>query len=221
MPALSATCENCGNVFPSFFGIYNSTAAGSYENFESCPRCGGIARVQEGTFDATGSRLFLNQAYKAIQEAGLSKDDLRNLKEVLHKAQAQKASAGEVAASIQDAVPAAGNLSKLLSPEAGVISQHLSLLIAFLTALLTLFPLAEQLPQKIINQIIINNNQQITRETDRALEVQRGIQTPSQRPPNYRKTMTPPVIQPRRNELCPCNSGRKWKYCHGSAKNER
>lgn len=224
MPALSATCENCGNVFPSLFGAYHSTAAGFYGNSETCPRCGGIARVQEGTFDATGSKLFLHQAYEAIQEAGLSKDELSNLREILRNAQAQKTSAGEVAASIQEAVPAAANLSKLLSPEAGVISQHLSLLVALLipllTALLSLYPLPAQLPQKIINQIIINNNQQVVSNTDNNLAVQRGTQTQPERPTKHKKIMRPPAIQPGRNDPCPCNSGRKWKYCHGGTKND-
>lgn len=224
MPALPAICETCGIVFASPYIIINSSG-GSIKGAKcDCPRCGGMAHVQDGIYDAIGNRLFLRQAFDAINESNLSKDDLHKLEQVLRSSQSHEETTERVAASVESSIPSAASLARLIiSQDAANLAQILSLLIALIMWLQSNSATTTQSPDTVIEQIVISDSQQVLIGSDNILSVSNGkVQAVHKDEPQLQKPHISDKIEQAlrkqkigRNDPCSCESGRKWKHCHG------
>src|SRR4051812_4973923 len=58
MAGLPAHCANCGLVFESAFLNVTNSESVTFQNIAvSCPRCGGMAKAIDGTFDFVGNTI--------------------------------------------------------------------------------------------------------------------------------------------------------------------
>ncbi|MBS1028317.1 hypothetical protein [Gluconobacter albidus] len=100
MGRTAAKCRNCGNEFFSSIQISNSTGVTLAGNKETCPKCGHMADILDGQYDAIGDRLYL---VRGPQE---SADVLKRLQALEEKQKADPASL-----TVDDVVDALGDVS--------------------------------------------------------------------------------------------------------------
>lgn len=163
-----------------------------------CPRCGGTGHVLGGTYHITEDTIELLQG----DERTVS--ELERLREILREARESGAAPEEVRSTLQHEFPGWGQtLAKLLVPKTPSDFYQLLALIAAIVGVLLAYKQAGQTTNIEVDQIINN------------LVVQEAPPVPGQTqvalPPN-------PALGEKvgRNKLCPCNSGIKFKRCHGA-----
>lgn len=66
---IPAVCGACGLIFPSGFNIENSVDITLTNNTQSCPKCGAMANVLDGTFDVRDELLRVVEAPWATFQA--------------------------------------------------------------------------------------------------------------------------------------------------------
>lgn len=210
MPNLPAVCDNCGNVFPSGYELNNSIGVGFRGNKQICPRCGGLAEIQDGIYDAIGNQIFFRQAFDAIKEDNLSNEDLHKIEQVLRSTQKEKAVPNDIASGIEDAVPTATNLIKLLTSQPlANFAQIIGVLLTIIMFLQSCITRPVEVSQTTIDKLIVKDNQQVTLSTSNMASINKDSRQYSL--PKGR------LIHKKvgRNDPCPCGSGQKWKHCHG------
>jgi hypothetical protein len=168
-----------------------------------CPECGKTGRILAGTYD------FTENAVKLLQGPERTVRELERLAQILREAQESGASPEEVGSTVQREFPDWGpTLAKLLvprSPEA--IAAYITLILMILEMIL---------PDKQTGQTtnieadtVINNI--IVQEARPAPEQSQVAPTAN---PAYGEKIG-------RNDPCPCESGKKFKRCHGSSGEKR
>jgi hypothetical protein len=190
-----AFCDNCGNVFPSGMVFENVIGVTMSGNKSQCPRCGFLARIPDGVFN------FYQNAIEVLNAPETTKRDLQIFRQIIQNASTVQKPVQEVQEEIQKKVPKLSFLAKFLPKDA-------TELIAYLAIIGQLFGGAggsDSSPNVNNNPTIINQNfnvEQTYNQLPQALEVHKNsYETP------HRKIG--------RNEPCPCNSGKKFKHCHG------
>ena len=188
---LPAVCETCSTIFPSGFSVENSanvTFSGSTSG--PCPKCGGTGRVPDGTYNVFGNVLGL------LSGPSQTVEDLKRLSEILKKARDRQASREEVLAEIEQNVPKLKLISDILPKTRTEFYAVIGLIIAAIALMAG--------SGSKISHTEITFNQVI----DHIYEEHQQAETA--KPSDPRKIG--------RNEPCPCNSGKKFKHCHGRLK---
>ncbi len=203
MPQPLAVCEN-GHFFQSGFGFDpGETGVTVTLTVESapriCPECGAPARVLGGSYKIAENTIELLQGPERTVE------ELRRLREILRVARESGASAEEVRNTVQQEFPDWGPaLARLLVPKTPAdLTGYLMLILAIIGVLLAreqLEQAKETEPDQIINNIIVQ-------EAPPAPGQPQESSAPSTNPAYGEKIG--------RNKPCPCESGDKFKNCHG------
>lgn len=186
MPAI---CDSCLMIFASGFEVVdcaNTTFSGCTSG--PCPKCGDVGRVPDGTYDVFGDTL------KLLSGPSQTIEDLRRLSDILANARAQKASRDEVIATVEENVPKLRSIGDFLPQTRPELYTVIGLVIAAI-ALLSGNGSKKSDTEITFNQVI----NQIYGENQPA------------------KSGRPAAAQEKigRNQPCPCNSGKKYKHCHG------
>lgn len=185
---IPAVCETCPTIFASGFMVENSTDI-TFSGFKSgsCPNCGGIGRIPDGTYNVFGDVLEL------LSGPSQTVEDLKRLSEILERARAQQALPEEVLAEIEDNDPKLKTISDLFPKTRNEFYMVVGLVIAAI-ALMT-----GSGSKKSHTEIMYNNVINHIYEKQRSAEPGK---------PSGTKKIG-------RNEPCPCKSGKKYKHCHG------
>jgi hypothetical protein len=195
-------CDTCGTLFvmPNIIGgsgaatiTFKGSGAGP------CPNCGGMGHIPDGVYRFVGDTIELLRA----PERTVS--ELQRLTEVLRTAQERGTDFEEVKSTVEREFPGWGQrLSKLLIPKTPAdLAAYLMVIV--MVAQMVMQARANDEAPDINEQTVINH---IT------------VQSPHQPPAvNSSTTIRGTSGQDRkvgRNELCPCDSGLKFKKCHGA-----
>ncbi|PEW04514.1 hypothetical protein CN425_05115 [Bacillus cereus] len=195
MNQVPAFCDNCGNIFPSGIAFENSIGITMIGNKSQCPRCGYMARVPDGVFN------FYNNAIEVLQASESTIKDLQKFYSIIQTANKAEATPQEVEQEIEKEVPKLSFLAKYLpqnAKELGVYLSAIGAIIGGFTGGIEINPQIEINPKTEINQYFIEQPHQ---QISPALEVHTPVDV-------FNKKIG-------RNEPCPCESGLKYKYCHG------
>ena len=203
MPQPLAVCEK-GHFFQSGFGFDpGDTGVTVTLTVQSapkiCPECEANARVLGGSYHIAKDTIEL------LQGPERTVSELERLREILRVARESGASAEEVRSTVQREFPEWGQaLAKLLVPKTpGDFYGLLTLIVAIIGALLAYEQLEQAKdtePDQIINNITV---------------VQEAPPVPGQ--PQVAPSSNPAYGEKiGRNEPCPCESGVKFKQCHGT-----
>ncbi|MFD6206742.1 SEC-C metal-binding domain-containing protein [Peribacillus sp. NPDC060253] len=197
MVQVPAFCDNCDNIFPSgmdFESTINVTMTG---NKARCPKCKHWARIPDGVFN------FYSNAIEVLQATETTVKDLQKFYTIIQNASKEDATPQAVKEEIEKEVPKLSFLAKYLPQNAKELGVYLTAIGSILNGLtggsIEINPHIEINPKTEINQQIYV--EQPYKQFAPALEVHTPIELPN------RKIG--------RNESCPCESGIKYKYCHG------
>lgn len=186
-----AVCDNCGTIFPSGFGMENSTNI-SFSGCSAgpCPTCGGIGHIPDGVYNFIDNTIeFLSGPQRSITE-------LKRLAALLERAKFSNATPQAIAQEIDESIPELSSIKDWLPKTRSELYTFITLLIAILTLIISQIQSGE--PSKVEVNMIINNIYQQTSD------VQNLVVFGNTKNEN-KKTG--------RNELCPCGSGKKFKKC--------
>lgn len=84
MADIPAFCYNCGNIFPSGFALSGSAKSWNYGCQSQCPRCGNMAVIADGSYEAAGDAL------KVIDGSEFTHAVVAAFNDLLHQARAGK-----------------------------------------------------------------------------------------------------------------------------------
>jgi SEC-C motif-containing protein len=210
MPQVLAVCEN-GHFFPTYgvelggepyVTVLEATfTVGEDVPVSDCPECGTHARILGGVYNVVGDTLEL------LQGPEHTVSELERLREILRIARESGASPQEVGSTLQREFPEWGwALAKLLVPRTPAdFFALLNLIVAVVGVLLVLKQEGQDTnakPDQIINNITV---------------VQEAPQDPGQQPVIAPSTNPAYGKKVGRNDPCPCESGVKFKRCHGKS----
>lgn len=201
MPPVLAVCHRCGYAFPSGIVIENSTNIQMVGNQSQCPRCGAMASVPDGRYDAIGDTI------RIIAASAKSLESLRRLEAILQGLKQQSDLSGEkVGEAIRSQAPEFSALAPVVEHRGVDVGKWIGVLLMAITVMIMMWDRLDpantgSTPEQI---------REITREVIRQTQVQ-AAPAP---------TMTSvPLVSPKppqsRNSLCRCGSGKKYKRCHG------
>ena len=197
MGHVPAFCDNCGNIFPSGFvfeGALNVTMKG---NKSQCPRCNYLARVPDGVFS------FYKEGIQILEATEETIQDLKKFYKIIEVATKVESTPQEVQQEIETKVPKLSFLAKYLpqnAKELGVYLTAISTLIGGFGGNIEVNPHIE------IGKTEITQNFDM-RETHQHIAPALEVHSDS--------SFIMPDRKIGRNEPCPCESGKKFKYCHG------
>jgi SEC-C motif len=204
-----AVCEN-GHFFPTYevelggapyVEVLEATVTvGEDVPVPNCPECGGTSRILDGAYNVVGDTLEL------LQGPERTVSELERLREILRVARESGASAEEVRSTVQREFPDWGQaLSKWLVPKTPAdLTGYLMLIIAVISMILGNKQAGQTI--NIEAEQVINN---ITIVPEEAPTVPEQPQAAPSSNPAYGEKIG-------RNEPCPCESGVKFKQCHGT-----
>ncbi len=108
MPNILALCDSCGAVFPSGIRMSNARHVTLAGNRIQCPRCGAMARIPDGVFNAVGDTLELLSGPRRTYR------DLDRIAAVLEQARSGRLSPQEAADLVRQEVPELQKLADIL-----------------------------------------------------------------------------------------------------------
>ena len=197
MPQVLAVCEN-GHFFPTYgveFGgapyvevLEAELTVGEDVPVPNCPECGETSRILDGAYNVVGDTLEL------LQGPERTVSELERLRATLREAQETRASPEEVRKRLSYLPGLGPSLSDLLVP---TTPSDFYALLAFVVAVIGVILQAKRSGQNEDSKIEVN---QIINDI------------------TIRLSPTSPAYGAKigRNEPCPCESGRKFKQCHGA-----
>lgn len=97
-----AVCSHCGLVFRSMIRVLGTMSVHSERSSQTCPRCGQMAEISEGTF------FLVNDVLTAVQGPEVTKVALQKLQEIVEQAQSTGLSNDELAKQIAQVNPSLG-----------------------------------------------------------------------------------------------------------------
>lgn len=194
---LPAICDNCGMIFPSTFsggGGAKMLMFGCKSG--PCPKCGSMGYVPDGAY-----RL-INEVIEILGAPEYSKSDLELLVKVLNKSKMDDISLEKAKGDIAEKAPRLSKIFDLLPKTRGEKRDDIKFAITTILATLAIV-----IPLKSSNASTVNN-----------INVEQVINNIYQ----YEAKGIEPIREDKvgRNELCPCGSGLKYKYCHGDWRRE-
>jgi hypothetical protein len=198
MSNVPVVCDNCGGLFSTRSIINAPGATFSDVTFGPCPYCGGDGHVPDGTYS------FVGDVTRLLQAPQRTVDELRRLAHILENAQERGADTEEIKAEIERETPEFASLTDLLP-------RNRAELYAFIALILMIIQMLQSTPGNIpdINidpDIVVNAT------------IQQQSRPPMSQPHTERHTHENSprrVAKVGRNDVCPCGSGKKYKYCHG------
>jgi uncharacterized protein YecA (UPF0149 family) len=216
---LPAVCSTCGAIFPSAIevpnGVSNIRMRFKEAKFGPCLHCLAHGRHSYGEIPAEWIDLSRPDVAAALSAptsasnfrtlagvlASASREELSALRDAL--ANTEGMSAGEVADSIERAVPRNGGLADWLRQRENrlELQGYIAIIIAFIGVLLMVYAIVNGVTAGQIEQLIRAVNRE--QRTEQAL-----IQTVKQ------QQRTEQSRSPGRNEPCYCGSEIKFKFCH-------
>jgi hypothetical protein len=190
VPEMPAFCDNCGAIFGSGFVFENCTNITlSGNKVGPCPNCGATGSVPNGVYDITGN------AIKLISGTLKTVEQLKVLSTILTNAQKNNQTREEVNEQIQKETPE-------LSSFAAILPKTRIELYAFITIILM-----------AIGLMITSSNNESLSDSDVEKMIEHAIQKSIQPQTNFQKLPYSQKKKQGRNELCNCNSGKKFKRC--------
>jgi hypothetical protein len=189
-----AFCNNCNSVFLNEMGIsIPNTATGiSFVGtiVGPCSFCGGEGRIPDGVYDFINGTLSLLTAIKPTLS------ELQTLSETLKKFSKKAVTPEEIADEIQNKSPNFSPLKILLPKTTQDIYAFISILLAIVAIFLSLSSNNDDKEKVDVVQVF------------NYIEQTNLIETKNNQIFTNSKTG--------RNEMCPCDSGIKFKHCHGN-----
>ena len=175
-------------------------------NIESCPECGGAARIVEGEFNVR------NGIFEILRSTPLDRDLLQRFAGIARQANDGTISMEEAAAHIAEDAPA---LARLL--ERVPISARKAFIWVLLQALVILATqiVAESRDHSATTGAVeraIQRNDAIVHS-----ELQRAVEQALEDFRSHQDDLPAVTHKPKpgRNDACPCGSGQKYKRCCG------
>jgi hypothetical protein len=208
MVGLPAHCTRCGYAFEGR-GIAiegNVQHLVLENNIESCPRCGGAARIVEGEFNVR------NGVFEVLRSTHLDRELLQRFAGIAREANDGTISMEEAAAHIAEDAPALGRLLERvpISARKAVIWVLLQALV-ILTTQIVAESRDHSATTSAVEHAIQRDNAIVHSELQRAVEqALEDFRNDQDDPP-----AVAPKAKPGRNAACPCGSGRKYKKCCG------
>jgi len=182
-----AFCDDCGAVFRSGIVVEDSTATLAENPAGTCPVCGGTGRIPDGLLS------FVANTIEILSVPQRTVDELSRLAQILYAARAEQLSPDDVADTIRKEMPALSGLAEILPKT----RSELRGFVALIAAVVFLLIQASQNSEDTINVTVDQAVNQVFIETDRTARTKQG------------------ASNVRRNEPCPCGSGKKHKRCCG------
>nr|DAU44822.1 MAG TPA: Preprotein translocase secA subunit, helicase, translocation, secretion, PROTEIN.18A [Caudoviricetes sp.] len=185
---LPAFCTQCGQVVSSGISASNSVNITISGCTATCPYCGGEAHTIEGTFNFVGNTI------EIIKASNVTKEKLQNLKLTLEKNKRilTKESFEE---TLNSKAPELSGLASIMPKTRDELYAFIGLIITIIGFFLNTF--GSNTPSSNINIETVNNY--IIYESTQENEI--------------REQQILPKAKTGRNELCPCGSGKKYKFC--------
>jgi len=218
MPNLPAFCDNCGTIFPSGFFVEGASQMTLVGNTAGpCPRCGGRGHIPDGVFN------FIDSTIEILSAPNRTIDELKRFAAIIGSAKERKATLEQVSEEVAKEVPELSYLMSLLIPKS---SGDFYGFLAFLLAVVQMLTGQDSnndaikteetklyVEQKVeINQVI--NNIYVNQLSEEDYPKHTDIKQPK----SSMKLKKPDSVRVKkigRNEPCPCESGLKYKRCHG------
>lgn len=153
---IPAFCDSCGTAFPSGIAVSGRVTGLTLQNNLSgpCPRCGGMGRVLEGTFD------FIDGVLKVLSSPQRTVDDLRRLAHILGDVRRGDIDEEEAVRRVGATIP---QLYRLLLAGDGRLLNRLMLLVAVIGVLLQAFGV-DRGQTNVTNNFTISVGQPISQE---------------------------------------------------------
>lgn len=92
---LPAICESCSTIFASRYGVENSDGTFEDNTDSPCPKCGGVGRIPDGSFE------FVNGVMVVLEAPYHSREDLLRLASVLKEVDASALTPAQVAEVVE------------------------------------------------------------------------------------------------------------------------
>lgn len=194
---IPAFCNNCGKAFPSGIAFGSNSTNITLRNNRSgpCPHCGGMGHVPDGKFN------FIKNTIEIISAPERTIAELRQLEFILREAKEKNQRPEEVKARVKKELPKLSGLANLLPKNKDQFYAFVSMVMAVIMFAKPDSPSSTTINHININQVI----QQISIQQPK-VELPRN---PNFNSPGKAKKKIGP------NELCPCQSGKKYKVCCG------
>lgn len=227
MSQVPAFCSNCGLVFPSrVLSISNSRNITIGDSKEPCINCGSVARVPDGVYNFIGETIeLLSGPERTVQE-------LNRLAEILSLSKEKNSTYEEVMEEVKEEVPQMTSLLNMVLPKTPEqFYSFVTVILSIITLLVGLNNDDEKVENKqpievnqVVNYIYENNT-----PTGTSIDNKQTTYTPSGNKKtdyNQKRLRVSKPLKPKnstikienkigRNEPCYCNSGKKYKRCHG------
>lgn len=227
-PGLRITCEHCGFSWSDgdhgmqMFHFTNIRRVQLSDNSVSCPRCGRMASLPEGTFDVREGRWrLIRDLANDLRSAEATSDDYAKLLDLLRQAKETGQEANQVANEIAAQTPFARLAETFRAHPPGWTAW---LIAAILTIVMWRFPYhSDETPQHmskpsqnapVVLQLTNRELDDLARQIDAQLEQQKDLARPVEIAVSGPKGS-------QRNKPCPCGSGVKYKKCCGKVIQEQ
>jgi hypothetical protein len=191
---IPAICDTCGTAFPSGIVMGPESSVTMVGNKAGpCPNCGGMGRIPDGFYKSVNNALHLITKVRETEQ-------LRGLQVLLEKAQRDNLSRNELSHAIETTAPAFGALRELLPNDRSELYNFVSMILAALALLVSLFTSRPDAPAPSVTQIF---------NTISSQGASQGNGVKRQRLRESKKQ--------HRNAPCACGSGKKYKQCCGKS----
>ncbi|CAH0149374.1 SEC-C metal-binding domain-containing protein [Peribacillus sp. Bi134] len=213
MPHMPAICDTCGTIFNS--GLYIENAKGvtlSGNTAGPCPSCNNMGHIPDGIYNFVENALKVITPEKTIQELKAFEETIRIAQknyqkleqtEGLVREKFEEKAEEELEEKLEEKSPQLASFVNSLPANNETtnvwLQFFLSLLLLFIQNAIDEKPEPVQ-PTVIEINTVINN-------------ISTNTYVPNQNQPIV-------VEKVGRNELCPCDSGIKYKRCHGLNENQ-
>ena len=220
---LPAICDNCRTIFPSGIFIENSTVSLKGNRSGPCPNCGGMGFIPDGYYDVR------EKVINIFTNSSISRERIRLIHDALNKAINSQDSPDSIIETLNnDAEELKPLLSSILPKTRAELYAFLRLILTFVMAIIQVINMSigsDTATQKKSNTATITQE-----ELDTAINrLEKRLTIPEKKEPSLApqgrkgQYMTPhnkkepykAPYKPGRNELCPCQSGKKYKKCCG------
>jgi hypothetical protein len=187
---IPAFCDTCGAVYRSGIVVARISDDVPADNRAvPCPVCDNRGRIPGGVFD------FLRAAIVILAAPERNLHELTRLTEILSEATDKKLSSDAIVDAVRHELPGLAGVAELFPPAQAGLNSYISMTVALSVLIWGASSSADGAATITVEQAIDH----IFNETSRAAEKLCRHLRPSAR----------------RNETCPCGSGKKYKRCCG------
>lgn len=195
---MPAVCDNCGTIFDSKFAFNGEIIALQLEGNKvgPCPTCGQIGHIPDGLYN------FVDNVLEVLSAPDRTIEELNRLSEILHAADKNNSTPEQVKTQIETEHHELHSLIDDLLPKTREEKRED-------------FKFWVKTTLQILGMIISLHHSHATEQVKTVpvpkIEVNQVIDNIAHQ--NETKSFKT-VMKIGRNDLCPCGSGKKYKYCH-------